>query len=112
MHPQRLFKTTETVLQDMSDLQESLDLINQVCAKLYYVHGMTDATKDLCNAFYKLRIKIIEMGVQQFEDLKASKDELVGDVDMITRLANCQAELDIAKEDYSYFLEHGKIREE
>jgi hypothetical protein len=112
MYPQRLFKKTETVLQDMADLQESLDLINQVCAKLYYVGGMTDACKDLCNAFYKLRIKIIEMGVQQFEDLKASNDELIGDVDMITRLANSQAELDIAKEDYDYFLRTAKIKEE
>lgn len=54
----------------------------------------------------------MEMGVQQFEDVKALNDEAAGDVDMITRLANCQAELDIAKEDYEYFLQTGKIREE
>lgn len=96
----------------MADLQEPLDLINQVCAKLYYVGGMTDACKDLCNAFYKLRIKLIEMGVEEFENLKTSNDDVNTDVDMITRFANAQAELDIANEDYDYFLQTGKIREE
>lgn len=112
MHPQRLFKDIETVLQDMADLNEALDIINQVCAKFYYVHGMTDITRDLCTAFYKLRIKILEMGVEQIEIRKESNDVVNSDTDMILKLGSVQAELETAKESYRYFLETGKIREE
>jgi hypothetical protein len=112
MHPQRLFKDIETVLQDMADLNDILGDLNEACAKFYYVNGMTDITKDLCTAFYKLRIKILEMGVDQIEIRKESNDVVNSMTDMIISLGNVQAELETAKESYNYFLQTGKIREE
>jgi hypothetical protein len=112
MLPQRIFKETEVFFEDFNDLNEALDLIGDVCAKLYYIHGMSDAVKDLCNAFYKLRIRILSMGVRQIESLKETRDEVNEHVESITKLALAEAELETAQEDYNYFLQHGKIKPE
>ena len=112
MTPKPIFKETEVFFEDFNDLNEALDLIGDVCAKLYYIHGMSDAVKDLCNAFYKLRIRILFMGVRQIESIKESNDEVSGHVESITKLALAQAELETARDDYNYFKAHGKIKEE
>jgi hypothetical protein len=110
MFPDRLFKDTDIVLDDVGELTSALDDINIVCAQFYFVHGMTDATKMLINAFYKLRIKILEMAVRHYEELKESNDYTMSNTDYIIRLAQHQAEIEETKEDYDYFLVTGKIK--
>lgn len=112
MHPKRLFKETETELTDLRELTDILNNeINVACAHFYYVHGMVPITETLINAFYKLRIKILEMGVKRIETLKNSNNEAVSHPDAVISLGVSQAELEEAKEDYEYFLLHKKVRE-
>lgn len=111
MAPQRIFKETEVFFEDFNDLNEALDLIGDVCAKLYYSHGMSDAVKDLCNAFYKLRIRILQMGVKQIENIKHLNNEINENVESITKLALAEAELETAESDYDYFLVTGRIKQ-
>jgi hypothetical protein len=109
----KLFKDTEIVSKDLEALTDILnDDLNVVCANLYFMFGMTEVTKRACEAFYKLRIKILEMAIQQIEDLKNSSDDTISHPETVTRLGIAQAELDEAVESYGIFLVEGKIREE
>ena len=113
MIPDKLFKDTAITLKDVEDLTDILnDDINKACAYFYYVHGMTEITRTMIHAFYKLRIKILEMAVRQHEELKASHEFTISDPDCIANLAKHQAELEEANESYLYFKINDKIREE
>ncbi len=112
MIPEKLFKDSEVVLQDVGELTDILNNhLNKACAHFYYVHGMTGITKELIHAFYKLRIKILEIAVRNYQELKESHEYTLSNPDYVTRLAQHQAEIDEAKEDYDYFLSTGFIRE-
>jgi hypothetical protein len=107
----RLFDTSEIALEDVVELTSALDDINTVCAQFYFIHGMTDATKLLINAFYKLRIRILEIAVRTYEELKSSHEYTLSNPDHVLKLGQHQAELEEAKGDYEYFKEYEKIRE-
>lgn len=112
MIPEKLFKDSEVVLKDVEDLTDILNNdLNKACAYFYYVNGMTPITETMIHAFYKLRIKILEMAVRRYEELKESDDYTLSNPEYVTRLAQHQAEIDEANEDYDYFKLNGKIRE-
>jgi hypothetical protein len=111
MIPLKLFKDSDVILDDLEELTNILNnRLNRACAYFYYSHGMTDITKDLIHAFYGLRIKILEMAVRHYEELKDA-GELTNDPEYITRFAQCEAEIDEARDDYEYFKTSGKIRD-
>jgi hypothetical protein len=113
MIPEKLFKDSDVILQDVEELTDILNNhLNKACAYYYYVHGMTEITKTLIHAFYKLRIKILEMAVRHYEELKESDIYTLSNPEYVTRLATHQAEIDEAKEDYDYFLTYEEIRKD
>jgi hypothetical protein len=112
MIPEKLFKDTEVELNDVDELTDILNnYLNKSCAFFYYVHGMTPITKDLIHAFYKLRIRILEIAVRRYEELKESNDYTLYNTDYVIRQAQCQAEIDEAKSDYEFFIDTGKIKD-
>lgn len=113
MLPNKLFKDSESIFKDLESLTDILNNdLNVVCANLYFMHGMTDVTKLACDAFYKLRIKILEMAIARIEQVKDSSFESISHPETVTRLALAQAELEEAVDAYGYFLTEGKIKEE
>jgi hypothetical protein len=107
----KLFNHTDIVVKDAEELTDALNDINHVCAALYYQHGMTPMVKQLCHAFYKLRIKILSFAIREFARLKDSSDDTINDPDFVARLGQHEAELEEAISDYDYFKETGKIKE-
>jgi hypothetical protein len=113
MASNKLFRDSEVVLKDLESLTDILNNdLNVVCANLYFMFGMTDVTKKACEAFYKLRIKILEMAINRIEEAKDSSGKTISHPETVTRLAICQAELEEAVDAYGYFLTEGKIKEE
>lgn len=110
--PDQINQRVDQLLKDIEDLKEIHRLSNEVSANLHTVFGMTPITKTALEVFYKLRIKILEMALREWDILKNSDPAIMYNPDEITRFQERFEEWERAIAIWDHFQKTGELNEE